>query len=1437
MLDFVRVKKVNFLFVLSLFKTHQGGNDLNFIRKFRTAGLATLFILSGFFLPASLLHAQVANTPWPMFMHDVRHTGQSASSGPQENTLSWKYQTGSGIAASPVLGDDGTIYAGGIDGKLYAVSPGGGKKWSYETGGGISSSAAVDINGVIYAGSDDGYLYAIQKDGTLKWRYKTSGSITSSPTLNISTGALYFGSEDKNLYAMSSAGNLIWKTELDEEIWSSPALDVNNIGSSADDVLYVGTLGGVFYAINAADGAKKWTYDTQDIIIGSPAIDDANGVVLFGTGNGKIYALDKSPSNTSDVQPDWSYMDEDNQDDNMIISTPAVSADAIYAGSQNGFLYALNRTTGTLKWKYNAGAAITSSAAIDTEGNVYFGSGDGNIYSIDASGTQRWSYSAQDEVNSSPAIGDNELLYIGSFDGNLYAIGATTAATVTADFTATPTAGEIPLTVKFTDQSVSNPENMIASWQWDFGDGSTSSSQNPSHTYNSSGNFTVSLTVTSPDGQTDTETRENYISVSRKSSTIEATISDPEITFGESITITGSISPAHQAQVTLTLTDDEGETETETVTSDTSGAFLVSNYFPSKGGSWSVVASWDGDSEYGGAGSSPLTVTINPAEITELTIASSSSNIQIDQTITVSGTVTLTPGNETTRNEFLEKTLKLIRTDPNNEYEDIIETQAFLSGDQLGYQFQDVRLPAVGDWQLLVGIDEDDSFKGTNTTTIEIEVQNIPKEVAGYAILVEGRTKDKSGIDSHNLTTNYIYEKLINGGFTNENIYYFNLDSSQNGVDKTPSSEGVLDAIRTWAYEKIAESPAPLYIIFVGPGDKEEFLIYSDSSKKYDNINADNLADAVSDLEAQLNSNASEEPIIIILGANHSGGFVNKLSKQDTNRIVIASSDTEEVAYKGPLPPDETIRHGDYFVWELFKYTARGLSLKKCYEKAASKIAEFTENENGNGLITTENGQIAKAVSAGNGQYFDYSAQHPLLDDNGDGEGTYGVLSSQSGEDGGRSADLFISAGTSTTPLELSEVTDVTTLEAKDPAPTLYTKVSDTTNVDEVWIEITSPNHSLTKTGTATEQQVISLPRFSYTDYDSDTEKYLWDEYQGNKKFQNFKSAGKYGIFYFARDKDYGEITPFLASNVFRNKANVQKPGDFSYISPYAGEETAVGLMFDWEDAEDADTYTFQMSESSAFDTIKYEKKGLTDSIVVVDKTAGLRDGTTYYWTVMAINDGGITYMGTSTGTTTAHNISKYAVTKTSSSFTPKLANGYPGFIKGYIFDKDTNTKISDAAVSVQGAKGSYTTTDSGAYFLQLSSGDYTLSVDASGYATTAQKITVSALSTTTENIGLTENTQPASISGKVKEQKRNKPLKEVTITIKKKTFTSTVTTDSAGNYSVTDLESGRYTLTARKSGYKGYKKNIKLKAGKEIKLNIKLNKSGKKKVTVHPLP
>jgi len=75
-----------------------------------------------------------------------------------------------------------------------------------------------------------------------------------------------------------------------------------------------------------------------------------------------------------------------------------------------------------------------------------------------------------------------------------------------ADFTADNTTGGAPLTVNFIDQSTGNPSG----WQWDFGDGETSTQQNPSHIYSDLGTYTVTLTVTNTYGS-DTEIKNDFI--------------------------------------------------------------------------------------------------------------------------------------------------------------------------------------------------------------------------------------------------------------------------------------------------------------------------------------------------------------------------------------------------------------------------------------------------------------------------------------------------------------------------------------------------------------------------------------------------------------------------------------------------------------------------------------------------------------------------------------------------------------------------------------------------------------------------------------------------------------------------------------------------------------------------------------------------------------
>jgi LPXTG-motif cell wall-anchored protein len=65
-----------------------------------------------------------------------------------------------------------------------------------------------------------------------------------------------------------------------------------------------------------------------------------------------------------------------------------------------------------------------------------------------------------------------------------------------ASFTASATSGKAPLVVRFNDTSANTP----TSWLWAFGDGSTSPEQNPSHTYQEPGTYTVSLTATNAAG-------------------------------------------------------------------------------------------------------------------------------------------------------------------------------------------------------------------------------------------------------------------------------------------------------------------------------------------------------------------------------------------------------------------------------------------------------------------------------------------------------------------------------------------------------------------------------------------------------------------------------------------------------------------------------------------------------------------------------------------------------------------------------------------------------------------------------------------------------------------------------------------------------------------------------------------------------------------------
>ncbi|MBW6513682.1 MAG: PKD domain-containing protein [Candidatus Syntrophosphaera sp.] len=119
------------------------------------------------------------------------------------------------------------------------------------------------------------------------------------------------------------------------------------------------------------------------------------------------------------------------------------------------------------------------------------------------------------------AVGElNDILHIVNNSSNmqvlqipLSGIGTAVIYPPQAAFTANPTSGLAPLTVQFTDQSTCL-SGQIMSWTWNFGDGSTSNLQNPTHVYESAGVYTVSLTIYTSMQATSTATQEDCITVS-----------------------------------------------------------------------------------------------------------------------------------------------------------------------------------------------------------------------------------------------------------------------------------------------------------------------------------------------------------------------------------------------------------------------------------------------------------------------------------------------------------------------------------------------------------------------------------------------------------------------------------------------------------------------------------------------------------------------------------------------------------------------------------------------------------------------------------------------------------------------------------------------------------------------------------------------------------
>lgn len=338
----------------------------------------------------------------------------------------WNVAVGAGPASSAVY-NNGTLYITTPDGKLDAFNAASGaSKWQFNSGTGFKnlSSPLVDpATGLVFFGTIGNAgsgipspFYAVDaQTGTLKWSEILAWNIFGAPTLSGKT--LYIGvargPNSTTLYALDeSTGHITWQYAAKGSVWGTVSVD----SSTHTLFAFVGNPVSALVALNANSGAFLWQYAIAN---GNPyselssGISVANGLVYFDGENGTLYALNESAGTLAWSTPVGSPVIGN-------ASSPAVTSGVIYVGSLDGNLYALNATTGALLWKTPTGGGISSSPAV-ANGVVYVASSDKHFYALDAtSGSVLWSFASSAAANSSPII-VNGWLYCASTDGNLYA--------------------------------------------------------------------------------------------------------------------------------------------------------------------------------------------------------------------------------------------------------------------------------------------------------------------------------------------------------------------------------------------------------------------------------------------------------------------------------------------------------------------------------------------------------------------------------------------------------------------------------------------------------------------------------------------------------------------------------------------------------------------------------------------------------------------------------------------------------------------------------------------------------------------------------------------------------------------------------------------------------------------------------------------------------
>lgn len=224
---------------------------------------------------------------------------------------------------------------------------------------------------------------------------------------------VYAGSHGGRFYALeASSGDPIWRVEIGA-ISARPLVDRGRI--------FVGTDDGQMICLDTWDGSVKWRYDTKGAVLRQPVA--AGDLIVFATDADHIVALERESGKWR-----WQYDRETPEEFTLRGHAGVLLADGkVIAGFADGYLVALTADKGEVVWLRSLAGKSEQFVDVDAtpahaNGVIYAASSSGGLYAVAASdGAELWR-TAIDSVNAIAV--DGRRVFVAAADAGIHALDA-----------------------------------------------------------------------------------------------------------------------------------------------------------------------------------------------------------------------------------------------------------------------------------------------------------------------------------------------------------------------------------------------------------------------------------------------------------------------------------------------------------------------------------------------------------------------------------------------------------------------------------------------------------------------------------------------------------------------------------------------------------------------------------------------------------------------------------------------------------------------------------------------------------------------------------------------------------------------------------------------------------------------------------------------------